>query len=65
MSSSTVCTPEDVSKNDENCRNKLTRTLSRVLEESFVISDDTILEKLFTHLKKQVETEGKIHFYLL
>lgn len=64
MSSTTVSDSEDVSKNDENSKNKLTRTLSRLIEDSFIISDDTVLEKLFTHVQKQVETEGKFHFYV-
>lgn len=64
MSSPTVSDSEDVSQNDENSKNKLNRTLSKLIEDSFIISDDTVLEKLFTHVQKQVEIEGKFHFYV-
>lgn len=59
MSTETASAKGEVASCDENARNKLTRTLSRLIEESFLISDDTVLEKLFTHLTKQVEIEGK------
>lgn len=54
--------PEKVKENEDIKLNnkKLTLALSKLLEESLSISDDTILEKLFTHLVTKIKFDGEL-----